>query len=96
MGFRADGYEWKVSLAERSHRQGKRAVVFHNLSDRLRAYRVTEVDAEEVDSQETLDAMDDAALMTLFQRSQPYDWPRDGKAEEGHVGHKPTPREMDV
>ena len=94
--IKADGHEWKVALSDRSHRPSKKAVVFHNLSDPLRGYRVAEVDTRDLDSEEALHALGDEALRELYDRSQPYDWPREEKAKEGHVGHEPRPRDREV
>ncbi len=94
--IQADGHEWKVALSDRSHRPGQKAVVFHNLSDPLRGYRVVEVDTVDIGSEDELHAMSEEALYELFDRSQPYDWPREAKAREEHVGHEPRPRDREV
>jgi hypothetical protein len=86
------GKTWKVALDRRPPHPGTRAVVFHCLSDRSYGYRVVEVPAAEVTSQDTLDRMDADDVEALYERSQPYDFVHDAKSHEDHIGAEPKPR----
>lgn len=88
----ADGKTWKVALDRHLPHPGTRAVVFHCVSDRDYGYRVVEVPAAEVTSQDTLDRMAADDVEALYERSQPFDFVHDAKARENHIGVEPKPR----
>lgn len=90
--IKVGGKKWKVALDRHMPHPDTRAVVFHCVSDRDYGYRVVEVPSAEVTSQETLDRMDKDDLEALYDRSQPFDFAHDPKAQEGHIGAEPKPR----
>lgn len=90
--FEASGKTWKVALDRRAPHPGTRAVVFLCLSDRSYGYRVVEVPAAEITSQDTLDQMDGDEVQALYERSQPFDFAHDAQTHEDHIGAEPKPR----
>jgi hypothetical protein len=88
----ASGKTWKVALDRRAPHPGTRAVVFLCLSDRSYGYRVVEMPAAEIASQDTLDRMASEDVEALYELSQPFDFVHDPKAHENHIGAEPKPR----
>lgn len=86
----ADGHGWEVSLEDRPAHEGRRAVVFHCVTDPQRGYRVVEISASRLSGGE-LDE-DEDSLAALYAESQPFDYTPDPKAHESHIGNEPRPR----
>lgn len=85
MSYEANGETWDVSLSDEEPREGIRPLLFRCTSNTSRGWRVVEVPAAEYPDGR-LDDLSTADLDALFERSQPFDYTHDPKAEEGHVG----------
>lgn len=89
--IRAADDRWDVRLSRERPHAGVGVITFHCTTNSSHGWRVVEVPAGEYPSQERLDALEEAELQRLFERSQPFDYAHDPAAHDpaGDRHHDP-------
>ena len=81
MKYKANGETWEVVLSEEPARAGIRPLIFRCESNTSFGWRIVEVRGEDY-PEDSVDQLTKADLDSLFQRSQPFDYSHDPKAQE--------------
>ena len=84
--FKANGETWDVRLSREAPHAGVAAIIFRCETNSSHGWRVVEVAAGAFPTQDRVDDLSDDELQALFDRSQPFDYSHDPKAQPDAIG----------
>lgn len=84
--IKANGEKWDVRLSREEPHSGVTSVIFRCATNSSFGWRVVEVPARQYETEEKVDDLSEDELQALFDRSQPFDYAHDPKAQEGAIG----------
>lgn len=88
--YETNGRRWDVELSRETPHSGVTSVIFRCMSNSSYGWRVVEVPAREYEDEERIDRLSEGELEELFERSQPFDYAHDPKAQQDAIGDSGT------